>query len=48
MISRQQMGMKNRMFDRYNVIDEQDLARAVAKRFANDKLTTSSEASKEQ
>jgi hypothetical protein len=24
------------MFDRYNVIDEQDLAAAVAKRFAND------------
>jgi len=35
------------MFDRYNVIDEQDLARAVAKRFGNDKLTASSEASKE-
>ena len=36
------------MFDRYNVIDEQDLARAVAKRFGNDKLTASSEASKDQ
>ena len=36
------------MFDRYNVIDEQDLARAVAKRFANDKLPASSEASKDQ
>ena len=24
------------MFDRYNVIDEADLARAVAKRFANE------------
>ena len=36
------------MFDRYNVIDEQDLARAVAKRFGNDKTTASSEASKEQ
>jgi hypothetical protein len=35
-------------FDRYNIIDEQDLARAVAKRFGNDKLTASSEASKEQ
>jgi len=35
-------------FDRYNIIDEQDLARAVAKRFGNDKLTASSEASKDQ
>jgi hypothetical protein len=25
------------MFDRYNIIDEQDLARAVGKRFDNDK-----------
>ncbi|MGH2600568.1 MAG: hypothetical protein ACREMJ_04195 [Gemmatimonadales bacterium] len=25
------------MFDRYNIIDEQDLARAVAKRFGNGK-----------
>ncbi len=37
------------MFDRYNIIDEQDRAVAVAKRFgeANGKLTASSEAAAE-
>jgi integrase len=32
------------MFDRYNIIDEQDLARAVAKRFGNGKEQAKSEA----
>lgn len=31
------------MFDRYNLIDEQDLAAAVAKRFANGKVRQRSE-----
>jgi hypothetical protein len=31
------------MFDRYNIIDEQDLAEAVAKRFGNGKTTAKQE-----